>query len=184
MEYPPKVGTGTSAYVRIKTNARQSSPRSFQSTRPRGARLYSRLYNSFGTGFNPRAREGKTCLCHAMDSVPRKHPRLHGEDNCCIFLLNAVIETPPLARGRPHLHPYIMIPFRNTPACTGKTSVITYVQNQSMKHPRLHGEDPRNSCGGRTGLETPPLARGRQARSFVPSGERGNTPACTGKTLR
>ena len=93
-----------------------------------------------------------------------------------------MMETPPLARGRPDAKGCTCFPSGNTPACAGKTVRISRAGDVYRKHPRLRGED--SALGRRTSRrpETPPLARGRPRSKRATRCLRGNTPACAGKT--
>ena len=72
--------------------------------------------------------------------------------------------SPPHARGRHGLAFFLNIGGGITPACAGKTVILTTVPWDSEDHPRMRGED---------------LVRG-----YRRSGNSGITPACAGKTER
>ena len=73
---------------------------------------------------NTPAYAGKTRGGNLGEKVLRKHPRLRGEDTLSIVRTVAMMETPPLTRGR--LSSYISIGKSdgNTPAYAGKTATF------------------------------------------------------------
>ena len=73
------------------------------------------------------------------------------------------METPPLTRGRPSVHPATKRSF--------------------WKHPRLRGEDGHKKTGRGRKSETPPLTRGRRRPCGRLHGRCRNTPAYAGKTV-
>ena len=113
---------------------------------------------------NTPAYAGKTSMKRSLAGLPRKHPRLRGEDANVRFGPNTELETPPLTRGRPNRLKAKMQISGNTPAYAGKTCRRPSRRAPSWKHPRLRGEDR----GGR-------LER---------RNDDGNTPAYAGKTPR
>ena len=92
------------------------------------------------------------------------------------------METPPLTRGRLFVKAHGVSSSRNTPAYAGKTRAARSSSCRSRKHPRLRGEDKYVRRVKETGLETPPLTRGRQLPTTSLTKYAGNTPAYAGKT--
>ena len=91
-----------------------------------------------------------------------KHPRLRGEDDGAARVVDALVETPPLTRGRRRQKGARARPAGNTPAYAGKTT-------SSKRRVRLS-------------RETPPLTRGRPSSVSRTVWGFGNTPAYAGKT--
>ena len=129
---------------------------------------------------------------------------MRGENFDIERMRGAVIETPPLARGKRCWHEQVGPPHGNTPACAGKTIRANPTSGSIWKHPRLRGENRTRPWLAGNGGETPPLARGKPPAGRggapgiwkhprlrgendmdtirTPEKER-NTPACAGKTL-
>ncbi len=162
--------------------------------------MIARLWSKAETPPLARGRPGQST---ASSSRSWKHPRLRGEDWPGRYDLTDIKETPPLARGRRISLGFGFVSVRNTPACAGKTRLVSRRRRRCRKHPRLRGEDltalqsgrfgvgNTPACAGKTqgfagtvtrGEETPPLARGRQLELLVSGEKSGNTPACAGKT--
>ena len=114
-------------------------------------------------------------------------------------------ETPPLTRGRQLANHKYFYRLGNTPAYAGKTSEARAAEAagigntpayagktteedelplKSRKHPRLRGEDEKQSVQSRTFRETPPLTRGRLEKSVFDRLSERNTPAYAGKTAK
>ena len=90
--------------------------------------------------------------------------------------------TSPPARGKRGRTRRLSCWSRNIPACTGKTNFERRLHFSNAEHPRLHGENQRQSFGaGRPGGTSPP-ARGKQRGDFISITNPRNIPACTGKT--
>ena len=110
---------------------------------------------------NTPACAGKTLVRVVNTLILQKHPRVRGEDRQMNFLRWQKKETPPRARGRPTNIIWYPAKARNTPACAGKTGNGEKWGLNGGKHPRVRGEDDRQTSGGDYNLETPPRARGR-----------------------
>ena len=94
--------------------------------------------------------------------VCRAHPRMRGED---------VRNTSGHSAG-----------LRLTPACAGKTSIMSLGRTASAAHPRMRGEDPERCVGQLMCSGSHPHARGRRRYVIVERNNLGLTPACAGKT--
>ena len=132
---------------------------------------------------NTPACAGKTQCSRACRREGGKHPRLRGEDHGRSCEDPRALETPPLARGRRKRERRPKVGRGNTPACAGKTPIFGPCGLDFWKHPRLRGEDRVTTPQGAALSETPPLARGRHTLFLKGAQERGNTPACAGKTI-
>jgi len=73
--------------------------------------------------------------------------------------------------------------FGNTPAYAGKTPLRPSCRRTGGKHPRVCGEDLKESDFKNSDLETPPRMRGRPVYGPRMVRHSGNTPAYAGKTV-
>ena len=90
---------------------------------------------------NTPACAGKTGGGVNSGENEQKHPRLRGEDPDVNRPKLPLMETPPLARGRPGPQLNGVQRGGNTPACAGKTDRLNRLHRGERKHPRLRGED-------------------------------------------
>ena len=126
----------------------------------RGRRRQCRA-RSVATGNTP-ACAGKTgCRVRGHPPTP-EHPRLRGEDPPASTACAGITGT--------------------TPACAGKTTTRLPATRGCREHPRLRGEDTAHTSIVSSEVGTPPPARGRRGEPGPHAGQRGNTPACAGKT--
>ena len=109
------------------------------------------------------------------------YPRLRGEELFCGAGGAAVLELPPLARGRGSSPRRRGSRIGITPACAGKRNGLSVRGSRAWNYPRLRGEERIQHRAGYRSVELPPLARGRE--NGVASQRRlvGITPACAGK---
>ena len=92
------------------------------------------------------------------------------------------METPPLARRKPHFRQVDTPDNRNTSACAEKTFEPFRPFRFRWKHLRLRGENRLSPLMSLSVLETPPLAR-RKRELYTPNDRLGgNTSACAEKT--
>ena len=78
------------------------------------------IANKIHPGLTP-ACAGKTfCPC-SRSTLLQAHPRLRGEDYCCLYSVLYWLGSPPLARGRLRVVDPVIRELRLTPACAGKT---------------------------------------------------------------
>ena len=107
---------------------------------------------------------------------------MRGENQTLFAFSEQVLGSPPLARGKPLTEKLVTGESRITPACAGKTIMMS-LPNRSMKdHPRLRGENGKRYIEGYFSVGSPPLARGKLTSfnsHLIPV---RITPACAGKT--
>ena len=115
------------------------------------------------SGITP-ACAGKTGAFRNGVTCATDHPRMRGEDSPSVRGSISPGGSPPHARGRQPKHWPMLVRWRITPACAGKTFLSV-----------LLGDRPPGS---------PPHARGRQVVNATGRPEPGITPACAGKTVR
>ena len=85
---------------------------------------------------------GKTPFRRKRRRFLADHPRMRGEDLELVREVPCIPGSPPHARGRhPHVREVGGRPFRITPACAGKTSMIGTIGGIAGDHPRMRGED-------------------------------------------
>ncbi len=104
------------------------------------ADCFDRAENSFR---NTPACAGKTVVFVVIVRVPRKHPRVRGEDRLHFAESVHFRKTPPRARGRQTPGAFKLSRGGNTPAGAGKTHLLTGGSKVARKHPRWRGEDFR-----------------------------------------
>ena len=148
--------------------------------RARGRERAKRDYPK--TGGNTPACAGKSPSAVRARLVPRKYPRVRGEERCFTPLGLFQPEIPPRARGRDYLLAADAVHVGNTPACAGKRRWIRIVRRGLWKYPRVRGEEGVYSVNFAHCSEIPPRARGRGGRIESPTMGSGNTPACAGKS--
>ena len=84
---------------------------------------------------------GKTWGMLEKGEVDGDHPRMRGEDLVRVPKLARKLGSPPHARGRPAGQPPPLKHQRITPACAGKTGILTRRPACPWDHPRMRGED-------------------------------------------
>ena len=132
---------------------------------------------------NTPAYAGNTSDPSSTIPVFRDHPRLRGEYLLLFRIYNAILGSPPLARGIPLKASVKMLVLGITPACAGNTySVMVYIRS-NRDHPRLRGEYFESLTISLVQIGSPPLARGIRTMQRKRSGKTGITPACAGNTL-
>ena len=134
-------------------------------------------------GITP-ACAGNTIHSGVSDGKAEDHPRLRGE-----YLNNTLFPTsttgsPPLARGILDQQVFSALLQGITPACAGNTCPSWHPYPTDRDHPRLRGEYAKEQESIRTGLGSPPLARGIQLERRISEALAGITPACAGNTLK
>ena len=146
----------------------------------RGRRLYAELGDSV-KGITP-ACAGKTRRLSTTSVMHTDHPRMRGEDShdrCRRFGGGG---SPPHARGRRQNASTVCQWTGITPACAGKTTIVTLILLRQSDHPRMRGEDFSFPFRFLSAAGSPPHARGRRRGGVGVGGFAGITPACAGKT--
>ena len=151
----PRVCGEESSFADLYASPMETPPR------VRGRTASGRI--TTGTARNTPACAGKNVL--RVDCVfdERRHPRVCGEEHETWRLPLLPEETPPRVRGRRHREARLSARRRNTPACAGKKRALKKGSDDEKKHPRVCGEEFRDSA--------------RAAWRY------GNTPACAGKNF-
>ena len=111
------------------------------------------------------------------------YPRLRGEELFCGAGGAAVLELPPLARGRGSSPRRRGSRIGITPACAGKSEFNIAQAIEALNYPRLRGEEHITFISETVASELPPLARGRDGLSKSSPRLKRITPACAGKRL-
>ena len=93
-------------------------------------------------------------------------------------------ESPPCARGRVGFRPNPSSGSGITPACAGKSALLSCPDLSRVESPpRARGRGYQTSARTPPYAESPPRARGRAGTGFRPLASFGITPACAGKSL-
>ena len=110
------------------------------------------------------------------------HPRVGGKNSTLSVLLKKVLGSPP--RVREKLSPTLAhsIKCRITPACAGKTEILTIHSTFKRDHPRVCGKNVVSTAGGNDGTGSPPRVREKPFSFTFLLFYRRITPACAGKT--
>ena len=132
-------------------------------------------------GDHPRMR-GEDFLPTAFATSRLDHPRMRGEDDLQSVVHFVAEGSPPHARGRRTHGRACFRRRRITPACAGKTLMLTAVMRRVTDHPRMRGEDWFYQAGNGKAHGSPPHARGRHTEFHRRRLRRRITPACAGKT--
>ena len=134
-------------------------------------------------GITP-ACAGKSRLFKLVVAGSRDHPRLRGEKQKSWTPSQPRIGSPPLARGKDEAESRRLARFGITPACAGKSSIVAITAAPLKDHPRLRGEKKPSVTSSTKQSGSPPLARGKDKRSWFSPAPIGITPACAGKSFR
>ena len=131
---------------------------------------------------NIPACAGKTTAAHIDAPLKPEHPRVRGENVVELTKNLRNSGTSPRARGKRGWGHDYFVHERNIPACAGKTSDHIKRLGRKSEHPRVRGENARQSaiCFSHPG--TSPRARGKSKRIPCGFNEIRNIPACAGKT--
>ena len=92
--------------------------------------------------------------------VPRDHPRVCGEQQNQITLVDIFRGSPPRVRGTVPIGMQVVYIFRITPACAGNSSLPSSNRKPMQDHPRVCGEQPMAGTRGRQKQGSPPRVRG------------------------
>ena len=84
---------------------------------------------------------GKTCATFPDVTCLRDHPRMCGENSLPTVPITGFLGSPPHVRGKPNLPWKAIFDGGITPACAGKTHIISPFSLQHRDHPRMCGEN-------------------------------------------
>ena len=156
--------------------------------RPRGSSPYAR-----GAPHDPNACQclrgiipvctGSTLTASRRSSLPRDHPRMHGEHQYFCWSEPYIQGSSPYARGAPSGTAPYYTRTRIIPVCTGSTHFFGDDFHRVWDHPRMHGEHvPWNPAATST-TGSSPYARGARGPLGASWLSDGIIPVCTGSTL-
>ena len=126
---------------------------------------------------------GKTFVPSPTAPVRQDHPRVCGENSRNEFLQIFYIGSPPRVRGKRRTRRAALIQRGITPACAGKTTLVTYSILTREDHPRVCGENELKGFICERDSGSPPRVRGKPNLRIKPAFRLRITPACAGKTL-
>ncbi len=133
-------------------------------------------------GITP-ACAGKTLYVGRPRSDSRDHPRMCGENPLRFVLADTHKGSPPHVRGKLRLLLALSNPLGITPACAGKTRNLPLKRRQRRDHPRMCGENNKQSRFWALLRGSPPHVRGKQLEKANETKRYRITPACAGKTF-
>ena len=139
------------------------------------ARAISRL-----CGITP-ACAGKSQAAARQASGFRDHPRMRGEKGQKALFRVANTGSPPHARGKVQVRAEDGDRRRITPACAGKSTIVTELAPSVRDHPRVRGEKLPSPSASISTAGSPPRARGKDLPDALAACGAGITPACAGK---
>ena len=125
---------------------------------------------------------GKTSGAYKTVQTGTDHPRVCGENNAPHFASKAVSGSPPRVRGKLALLPAVIVNFRITPACAGKTLAVSFFNSVPADHPRVCGENAKDDLLFFERDGSPPRVRGKLKDILLMTAFWRITPACAGKT--
>ena len=116
--------------------------------------------------------------------MSRDHPRVCGEKGFRTFYHSPPAGSPPRVRGKAKCETDGKTVDGITPACAGKSKVLSCFQISDKDHPRVCGEKSgqkilQHGLGG-----SPPRVRGKDNEEIRRVSIERITPACAGKSLR
>ena len=139
------------------------------------------LERDIRVGITP-ACAGKSVSWYVMTSSTWDHPRMCGEKRSGRARSCACRGSPPRMRGKGLCNPQGVSVTRITPACAGKSCVVSGRTSQSWDHPRMCGEKTLGGMESHPARGSPPHVRGKVKQLCVLIALRGITPACAGKS--
>ena len=134
-----------------------------------------------GQGLIP-AHAGKTRSTFGQETSWRAHPRSRGENLSFMSERLAPWGSSPLTRGKPDQRRRHALRVGLIPAHAGKTPTRHTVAPCPWAHPRSRGENSGAVDGGRDGLGSSPLTRGKRKSPRQSGYVLGLIPAHAGKT--
>ena len=125
---------------------------------------------------------GKTDACRVLFPSGWDHPRVCGKDLLSGSIIPCFTGSPPRVRERPTRILGVSPKTGITPACAGKTVLITKRITASWDHPRVCGKDAEFLDLFILPKGSPPRVRERRSPLGGQVQSNGITPACAGKT--
>ena len=125
---------------------------------------------------------GKTFRSCFRLSELRAHPRVCVENDCLSKIRGDVSGSSPRVRGKPKGAIASDAAAGLIPACAGKTSSRSRRFRRRRAHPRVCGENIKETEDAGGGLGSSPRVRGKRLTSERRPQGRGLIPACAGKT--
>ena len=166
-----------------------------------GKNLHSRHIVPCAPGSPPRVREepclsrgrlrlhgitpacaGRTKFFSGFPSLYEDHPRVCGKNRPCPRPCRRLRGSPPRVREELLRCAYRIAVFGITPACAGRTFMISIRPAPSRDHPRVCGKNSSSSSIISQSLGSPPRVREEPIFLLTSSNRWGITPACAGRT--
>ena len=97
---------------------------------------------------------------HRQRSGVLAHPRSRGEHAAILRDLEREVGSSPLARGTPWVGFFFRASPRLIPARAGNTKSVSWIEQETLAHPRSRGEHPLFKTAHATACGSSPLARG------------------------
>ena len=136
----------------------------------------------FGLGITP-ACAGKRYPSRVKALHPGGHPRMCGEKDITVPLVQSIEGSPPHVRGEGARRSDLGKRIGITPACAGKSFTPFCFNIFARDHPRMCGEKPINLSKHNPHKGSPPHVRGKGVYASFLLYLVGITPACAGKRL-
>ena len=127
------------------------------------------------------AYAGKSSLSFLLLLLSGDHPRMCGEKHAVQIAQIFGKGSPPHVRGKAGVALLSGQIVGITPACAGKSCVVSGRTSQSWDHPRMCGEKTLGGMESHPARGSPPHVRGKVKQLCVLIALRGITPACAGK---
>ena len=133
-------------------------------------------------GSPPRVRE-KPIHWAGTSWLDEDHPRVCGKNWSHVAVDEVPTGSPPRVREKQQWLNNFFDEHRITPACAGKTMVLTAVSWLSQDHPRVCGKNRWPFCHEVAWPGSPPRVREKLNGLSIGITSTGITPACAGKTF-
>ena len=114
----------------------------------------------------------------------KDHPRVCGKNELLESLRNESVGSPPRVREKQGWYKCQPKSFRITPACAGKTCLVSLRCLCSWDHPRVCGKNLYTLAYKACSSGSPPRVREKLSGEAWCGASGGITPACAGKTLK
>ena len=127
---------------------------------------------------------GKRRLRHPKTAPFRDHPRICGEKMMSPARSQGCMGSPPHVRGKVSCMTYGGGHTGITPACAGKSVMLSYPMSGDADHPRMCGEKLLRQELMPKLRGSPPHVRGKVTLQIAQGDGQRITPACAGKSYR